>query len=417
MVDMESSSNCWTPSSAQDKKTVLEELQAILASPMFRNSHRYPALLQYIVEKSLEGQSRSLKERIIGIEVFNRTPGYDTSSDPVVRFSAGEVRKRLAQYYATLPNSQIRIDLPVGSYVPEYLRLGEAIATDTAPESASSESGSAPGATEDAAKGDVSEKIVRFRFTVWFAIVAAVCIAVIASGLGIWHYRQMHSPEASFWAPILDVPGDIFICIGRTHPELDDYEPPDFSLKQHIWSSQFRVSMTSVDAVADVVGFARTHGKNYKLQEAYSTDLTELRSRPVVLLSANNNPWTLRLLQPYRYYFVSDGDLSYIADSLHPDNHSWLVDFSKPYMKQSEDYAIVARLNTTTTNGPVAVLAGIGPNGTESAGEFATSDAGLAQIDKVAPRDWRRKNFEIVLKVEVIGGKTGEAKIIASQFW
>jgi hypothetical protein len=33
------------------------------------------------------------------IEVFGRSPDYDTAEDPVVRLRAADVRKRLAQYY------------------------------------------------------------------------------------------------------------------------------------------------------------------------------------------------------------------------------------------------------------------------------------------------------------------------------
>jgi hypothetical protein len=49
-------------------------LQEVLASPHFCNSKRYPALLQYIVEKTLAGESDLLKERTLGVEVFERPP-------------------------------------------------------------------------------------------------------------------------------------------------------------------------------------------------------------------------------------------------------------------------------------------------------------------------------------------------------
>ncbi len=100
---------------------VLDELNGILASYHFRSSKRYPALLEYVVSKTLDGQSSELKERTLGVEVFDRQPDYDTNADPVVRFSAGEIRKRIAQYYhETGEDSPLQIDLPLGSYVPEF---------------------------------------------------------------------------------------------------------------------------------------------------------------------------------------------------------------------------------------------------------------------------------------------------------
>jgi hypothetical protein len=82
-----------------DPATVRAHLERILLSGPFRNSERYPALLRYVVEQELNGASSELKERTIAIEVFGRDPSYDPGADPVVRISAGEVRKQLAQYY------------------------------------------------------------------------------------------------------------------------------------------------------------------------------------------------------------------------------------------------------------------------------------------------------------------------------
>jgi len=112
----------WHPQTLEDRDAVFRELREVLASPHFCNSKRYPALLQYIVENTLAGRSDLLKERTLGVEVFDRPPTYDTNADTVVRYTAGEVRKRLLLYYSEHGRmSNIRISLPAGSYVPEFL--------------------------------------------------------------------------------------------------------------------------------------------------------------------------------------------------------------------------------------------------------------------------------------------------------
>src|ERR1700678_2432079 len=105
-----------------DDAAVRAQLERIFLSTPFRRSKRYPAFLRYVVEQELNGASSELKERTIAIEVFGKDPYYDPGADPVVRISAGEVRKRLAQYYQEVgdPN-QLRIELPVGSYRPEFI--------------------------------------------------------------------------------------------------------------------------------------------------------------------------------------------------------------------------------------------------------------------------------------------------------
>src|SRR5580693_2014398 len=116
---------------------VRDQLIRILASPLFKNSRHYPALLRFIVEETLENRSSHLKERSLGVDVFGRDPNYDTNLDPVVRTSACEVRKRIAQYYHEAGREgEIRIDLPHGSYVPEFRypeNIPGGIAADPAP--------------------------------------------------------------------------------------------------------------------------------------------------------------------------------------------------------------------------------------------------------------------------------------------
>ena len=87
-------------SETEEWRTLIQpQLERILANPLFKNSKRYPNLLRYVVERTLDGHPGELKERTLGIEVFGREPDYDTNLDPVVRTTAAEIRKRLAQYY------------------------------------------------------------------------------------------------------------------------------------------------------------------------------------------------------------------------------------------------------------------------------------------------------------------------------
>src|SRR5204862_4857013 len=77
----------------------------------------------YIVVRTLEGNEGHLKERTIGIEVFHRTPDYDTANDHVVRSAMSEVRRRLSQYYGEGGSeSDVKIELLPGSYVPHFGR-------------------------------------------------------------------------------------------------------------------------------------------------------------------------------------------------------------------------------------------------------------------------------------------------------
>src|SRR5437899_782715 len=86
-------------SGGPDAAAVRAQLERLLASPHICHSRRCQSLLKYVVEASLELSPDRVKERIIGVEVFQREPDYDTNQDSVVRTTAAEIRKRLAQYY------------------------------------------------------------------------------------------------------------------------------------------------------------------------------------------------------------------------------------------------------------------------------------------------------------------------------
>jgi hypothetical protein len=107
--------------SAEQVNSVRSALESVLSSDAFAGSKRCQDFLRLIVGHALAGELDDLRERMIGAEMFGRPVDYDTSNDAVVRVRATEVRKRLAQYYAQAAQTpDVRIELPPGSYVPEF---------------------------------------------------------------------------------------------------------------------------------------------------------------------------------------------------------------------------------------------------------------------------------------------------------
>jgi TolB-like protein/Flp pilus assembly protein TadD len=98
-----------------------DHLNDVFASRAFAGSKRAQDFLQLIVDHALAGRLDSLRERMIGAEMFGRRIDYDTANDAVVRVKATEVRRKLAQYYqeSTKP-PLVRVELPSGSYVPIF---------------------------------------------------------------------------------------------------------------------------------------------------------------------------------------------------------------------------------------------------------------------------------------------------------
>jgi hypothetical protein len=108
--------------SESSQQIVREELKRLLGSAAFRTSKRCRDFLEHIVEQTIQGPGANLKERSIGVELFHLPPDFDTSQHTVVRVTANEVRKKLAQHYLSESGVRhpVRIELPPGAYMAEF---------------------------------------------------------------------------------------------------------------------------------------------------------------------------------------------------------------------------------------------------------------------------------------------------------
>lgn len=418
-----------------DRDEILAELEQILASPHFCNSKRYPALLRFIVDSTLDGKSDLLKERTLGVEIFGRSPNYDTNSDTIVRYTAGEVRKRLLLYYSEEGHSsRLRIALPAGSYVPEFGYAHEKLeggvqsfesslaAERTGPTVVSPfvEEGliaSAIGTADVPAipvLSEASSSVLRGSRLghLWWAIVG-VAVACCGIAVGFWELRtnQLHDAVADFWAPVLRDQRTVLICTGGVVFSEDKYSGVTTANKDVEYPF---VSLQIASSVARVSGLLERSGVSAQLIPSSSTPLTELRQHSMTLLGGYNNLWTIRLLQPLRYHF-SPEPVHTIVDSTRPQ-FRLERDHTLPY-SSADDFALVARYRDPVTGGWAVVLAGIGRNGTEAAALFATDSHYMKMLEDQVKGGFANRNVEAVLKVNVVDGKTGAPSLLAEYSW
>jgi len=160
-------------------------------------------------------------------------------------------------------------------------------------------------------------------------------------------------------------------------------------------------------------------GKRVQLRGVRSISLADLRSKPCVLIGAFNNEWTMSLAGELRFYFDIDyqNSAEIVNDRQNPGKTEWRVVNSWPYWRIPVDYAIVSRIFNPTTEQTVVIVAGITHYGTHAAGEFLTNQAYFSEALNNAPRDWYRKNMQVVLSTKVISGAHGPPKVLAVHFW
>ena len=419
------------PGLVPDAPAIREQLERLLAHPLFANSKRYPALLAYVVEQTLLGNSSELKERSIGVEVFGRSPTYDANADPVVRITAGEVRKRLVQYYYdSIHDGELIIELPIGSYVPVFHRPAPAI---TEPHPAG------PVAVEPAieipprAPAHVAQVPAPARSS-WLWLLWILVPVGIAAGVagGIRLGRQMHDPPPPpsaidrFWAPITAGTSVATYCLGEPAKNIDvgsinSFDTPVSNSKPE--PLYFRLHLSGNLALADVITLTRTvatlemQHKAFRVVPASEASFAQLREGPIVLIGAFDNIWTLRITQKLRFGFDSKDGVALIVDRKSPTPTTWATAWDLPYQKLSRDYAIVARIHDPTTGQPVIIAAGISEEGTEAAGEILYNPEYLDVLLKKAPPNWEQLNMEAIIETQVIEGHPGPPQVQAVEFW
>ena len=408
MVTLKTARKAWHPASDDDRRFMLEQLQAILRDPQFANSKRYPALLRYVVERTLDGNAAQIKERIIGIEVFNRPNDYDTNSDTIVRYTAGEVRKRLALYNHEHDDAPIEISLPAGSYVPEFFALVE---EEAPPAELAVPEPFLPAeiATEMLVPLPAVHPRRRAAFLRWL-VPALLVLAVLVLVFTLRQHRRETALDR-FWKPLIAHEGTLLIVPGGVVFSPNLYSGVETAGKGDEYPF---VSMQVASAMSRISALMQQKSGTITVLPANTTNLSDLRDRSVVLLGGYNNQWTLRLLQDARLHLGPIGNAS-IVDRDHPDQ-PWQRDRSKPYAS-ADDYALVARLHDLTTGSTIVVIAGIGRNGTEAGAQYLTDAHYLAELESRVGHPLGEENIEVVIRVRVVDGRTGAPTLEAVRVW
>lgn len=393
-----------TPFAEHERQAIEEQLERLLASSYFSHSRRFPAFLRYVVERTLSGDAEELKERTLGIDIFGKGADYDTATDPIVRVTAAEIRKRIALYYQEKGHEQeMRVALPPGSYIPQF-RLAEAEPAETA---------QAAGAQEIPSETRHGPR----RWAIWSAATAAVLVCAVLLTIAVRPRRAAVDP---FWGPVTG-PGDAVLFCVADQPGYKSITLRDAADPTHAVTLQDTVTAVVIDdlsTLTKITGVVQAAGRRYSLRGASETSLMDLRNGPSVIIGAFDNAWALRLVRPLRYHFANDAGMTRfgIADARQGDKVLWSVDRAVQLATNNyRDFAIVARFVDTTTGKPTVVAAGIGRGGTVAAGEFLTRPDLLRSVLDRQPAGMQ--NIEVVLSTQIINGEPGTPTVEAVHFW
>jgi hypothetical protein len=448
--------------SKQDTAALRHHLTEIIEGAAFRGSHRSGQFLRYIVEQALAGQFDSLKERVIGMELFGRTPSYDTSEDAIVRVTASDVRKRLLQHYGRYgSSSEFRVSLPLGSYVPEFTRNGhaselQAVAAypqpaPTPPDPATNHGETAPPlpllVVKPMAEATLEGAGTRTSSRIQWLVFGIIFLALNISLWGIFWNRSSHTnavrpavllPWSVLFNPTHEthlITSDPNIVVvqeitgtqlsvsdyanHRYIPETNHLTPETIRLTHAVLSGDHSAAAVDARIAGNIGALAQASSSKIDVRAARSVQLSDLKTDDnfIFLGSPRSDPWSALFDNELDFRFAFDKATKQeviLNTHPHPKEMPTYVPTALGWAT-GQSFAIIALVQNPDQNGSVLLLAGANAEGTEAAGRLATDPSRLAPMLKKCGIDpsGLLQNFEVLLRLNTMAGSPNNIDLVA----
>jgi hypothetical protein len=441
--------------SEQQRESVQRELQRLLESPHFSGAKRCRDFLAHIVKETLAGRAESLKERSLGACVFDRSPVYDTGGDSIVRVTATDLRKKLAQYYLAVGQDYaVRIDLPVGGYQAEFRwKEPRALLQPDSPveEADAEERPAAPPEVGWASVGGLRfrPRRVVLQLLPWVLLAVAAAFAVSARlenralrATGVTGTRT-GAARLLPWSAVIGDQGQAYVVVAdgnlglarrhlgggafplaayaerryfAAHPNLTP-EARDMAERLLLRSGR----LTSIFDVSVAIQLARVAPPPARLIPRFARDLNvkdfKTNDSFIILGSATANPWVSIAEDQMRFTVekAPNGEGQWCRDKTNAS--TGVVPRRSDADGMVDTCAVFAFVANPLGKGHIVVLAGAGGDGTEAAGEFATRADLLGpalEAMGIGPSG-RVRHFEMLLRLRSLDYSPVQREVVASR--
>jgi hypothetical protein len=442
----------------EDVARIQHHVKDIIEGAAFKGSHRSGQFLQYIVDQALAGHFDALKERVIGVELFGRSPSYDTGDDAIVRVTACDVRKRLVQHYGRYgANSEFRITLPLGSYIPEISRHASDSVGPRPVETPAAHPSALPAVMQPAAGTTRSETCVaspifpeiqeaskQRRHSRWLAVCLVVTLANVALWGILWsHFARKAGTAASTlpWSVFFNSPHPLQLI--TSDPDIDEiqgytdqsisvsdyanhnYIPhpekltPEINQICRILLHGNKAALVDAPIAVSIAELAHPGLKKIDVHAARSVQLSNLQTDDnfVLLGSPRSDPWAAFFSDQLNFRFAYDNhSRQEIIRNLHPrpNEQAEYVPTALGWAT-GQSYAIVALVRNPDQNGHVLLLGGANAEGTEAAGKLVTELPRWAAVLKgcgISPTG-PLQQFELLLRLNMMAGSPTNVNVEA----
>ena len=390
-------------------------VERIAASPHLKASLRLQEFLFYISECAIREVPGEATEQQIGIHVFHRHPGYNSSEDSIVRTHARLLRQKLAAYFANEGSQEeIFVDVPKGHYLPIFtIRSASASLPET-------EGVHVPVAVHETVEHSAAAA-TSGRLRGWIVVGVAALLLTVVAGLA-WHpwkkTRVLQSPVDTFWRPFFvdDPPFVVYsnaVFTGNSITGLryapagapQDGSAPDSYVDTY-------TGIGELSAVYDLTKLFDAHQAAFTLKRSQLVAWDEAKSRNLIFIGASVENPSLRVLPP-TVNFTQEAGSGFAGFVNHHPKPGEPAVYSRPEHPLTTDYAIIALLPGVQPGKRVLLFSGLTTFGTQAAVEYLCRPDSVAEILKqVTGPKGEIRPFEALVQTTVGGGVALETRLV-----
>lgn len=389
-----------------------ELAQRVAASQAFARSARLRRFLLHICELSLSGREEQINEQQIGTAVFDRKPDYSPNDDNIVRVEARNLRKRLQDYFEQEGHEEsIIITVPKGGYAPAFQPRSE-------PETAAA----------SADKHRITPSFLHWTLT---AVLLGAVVVLLGRDM-----RRGWMEESPIWPGLLDPANETLVVLADSNFALyQDLTRRDLRLDDYIGGKYIAaerdpalstVASRQYTSLADATLAARIAGISSPARSAIrfarSLHVRDFHSGNAIILGSRRaNPWVELFESKLNFTVVYDS----AAHRIHIANQSPRAGESKQYVMESSDaktgrsYGLISLVPNLSRSGRILILQGLNMEGTEAVGEFALTPHLMEKLRAAIGTGEGEPipAFEVLIKLQAIGGAAKDTEIIAVRRW
>lgn len=424
-----------------------ELAQRVAAAPAFARSSLLSKFLLFVVAEALEGRGDQITEHQIGVQVFDRPPGYRTLEDNIVRNYARQLRRRLAEHFSGEGVSEpLRIDIPLGGYVPIFTPTsGEGPADKTDQEPITISNHALPAVAPESGGPAVvvtPSRGKRRLFKTLLFIAYSVALAGLAWFAAVrWNApRPAPEPAHILWASIFGGPASTYIVPSDAGFNLlEDLSHHPVPLAGYIQGSYQEAPLVGVDAhsaqdlrsqqltpyvdfqiEAELARLPEANPERVFIRFPRDLRLDDLKhANAVIIGSVSSNPWAAIAETNANFRIIDrpgmEGATIVNLKPLPGEATSYASHWNEP---AHETFAHIAFLPNLNGTGNLLLLQGLDVAGTQAAAEMLFHQSAIEPILKRATRpDGSLRNFEALLRSTSIEANATGTQVIASRIY